>query len=138
MFEHFLAEYQRLRTPNPDILCNREIKFRQFVNYAESLGADYIATGHYARRERHETGVVIKKAADGNKDQTYFLQAVPQRQLQKCLFPLGDWLKTDVRQLAGELGLQNHRKKDSTGICFMVNALRRLPTPISKISPDPW
>lgn len=119
VFEHFLAEYQRLRTPNPDILCNREIKFRQFVDYAESLGADYIATGHYARRERHETGVVIKKAADGNKDQTYFLQAVPQRQLQKCLFPLGDWLKTDVRQLAGELGLQNHRKKDSTGICFI-------------------
>ena len=119
VFEHFLSEYQQLRTPNPDILCNREIKFRQFVDYAESLGADYIATGHYAKRDQDKTGFVVKKAADENKDQTYFLQAVPQQQLQKCLFPLGDWLKDDVRKLAQELGLQNHRKKDSTGICFI-------------------
>lgn len=119
VFEHFLEEYQRLRTPNPDILCNREIKFRQFVNYARSLGADYIATGHYARRNDGGAGVVVSKARDTSKDQTYFLQAVPQQQLQKCLFPLGDWLKSDVRKLAHELGLSNHRKKDSTGICFI-------------------
>ena len=72
VFEHFLSEYQQLRTPNPDILCNREIKFRQFVDYAESLGADYIATGHYAKRDQDKTGFVVKKAADDNKDQTYF------------------------------------------------------------------
>lgn len=119
VFAHFLDEYQRLRTPNPDILCNREIKFRQFVDYAQSLGADYIATGHYAKRDQTDGEFAVKKACDNNKDQTYFLQAVPKQQLQKCLFPLGDWLKSDVRKLAQELGLQNHRKKDSTGICFI-------------------
>lgn len=119
VFEHFLIEYRQLRTPNPDILCNREIKFRQFVDYAQTLGADYIATGHYVKRTEVQDTVLIEKGADGNKDQTYFIQAVPKQQLQKCLFPLGDWLKSDVRKLATELGLQNHRKKDSTGICFI-------------------
>ena len=119
VFEHFLVEYQKLRTPNPDILCNREIKFRQFVDYARTLGADYIATGHYVKRVENTDRVIIQKGIDASKDQSYFLQAVPKQQLQKCLFPLGDWRKSDVRALATELGLQNHRKKDSTGICFI-------------------
>lgn len=126
VFSHFLHEYQNWRTPNPDILCNREIKFEQFVRYAETLGADYIATGHYVRRstptERHEQqsdSLRILKGVDSNKDQTYFLQAVPKQKLARCLFPLGDWHKQDIRQVAQSLGLANHRKKDSTGICFI-------------------
>jgi len=119
VFEYFLVEYRKLRTPNPDILCNREIKFRQFVDYAQTLGADYIATGHYVKRIENTDGVIIQKGIDDSKDQSYFLQAVPAQQLQKCLFPLGDWLKADVRKLASKLGLKNHRKKDSTGICFI-------------------
>lgn len=116
VFAEFLEEYQRGRTPNPDILCNREIKFKQFVNYAERLGADYIATGHYAQMD--STGG-LRKAADANKDQTYFLQAVPQAQLAKCLFPLGELQKPAVRELAAKAGFANHGKKDSTGICFI-------------------
>jgi tRNA-specific 2-thiouridylase len=126
VFSHFLHEYQNWRTPNPDILCNREIKFEQFVRYAETLGADYIATGHYVRRstptEHHEQqsdSLRILKGVDSNKDQTYFLQAVPKQKLARCLFPLGDWHKQDIRQVAQSLGLANHRKKDSTGICFI-------------------
>jgi tRNA-specific 2-thiouridylase len=116
VFAEFLSEYKRGRTPNPDILCNREIKFKQFVDYADSLGADYIATGHYARMN---SAGQLHKAADGNKDQTYFLQAVPQAQLAKCLFPLGDLQKTAVREQAANAGFANHGKKDSTGICFI-------------------
>ena len=130
VFSHFLSEYQNWRTPNPDILCNREIKFEQFVRYAHTLGADYIATGHYVRRmpipsaDLHQqnsdsASVRILKGLDTNKDQTYFLQAVPQHKLAKCLFPLGDWQKSDIRNIAKQLGLPNHRKKDSTGICFI-------------------
>jgi tRNA-specific 2-thiouridylase len=130
VFSHFLEEYRNWRTPNPDILCNREIKFEQFVRYAETLGADYIATGHYVRRspiaegrvqspENLEESIKILKGLDNNKDQTYFLQAVPKGKLARCLFPLGDWQKPDVRRLAESLGLTNHRKKDSTGICFI-------------------
>ncbi|NCF76835.1 MAG: tRNA 2-thiouridine(34) synthase MnmA [Proteobacteria bacterium] len=130
VFSHFLEEYRNWRTPNPDILCNREIKFEQFVRYAETLGADYIATGHYVRRspiaegreqspENLEESIKILKGLDSNKDQTYFLQAVPKGKLARCLFPLGDWQKPDVRRLAESLGLTNHRKKDSTGICFI-------------------
>jgi tRNA-specific 2-thiouridylase len=130
VFSHFLEEYRNWRTPNPDILCNREIKFEQFVRYAETLGADYIATGHYVRRspiaegrvqspENLEESIKILKGLDTNKDQTYFLQAVPKGKLARCLFPLGDWQKPDVRRLAESLGLTNHRKKDSTGICFI-------------------
>ena len=122
VFEHFLSEYRRWRTPNPDILCNREIKFQQFVDYATSLGADYIATGHYVRRsgglDTHQPFKILK-GLDHNKDQTYFLQAVPNQQLEKCLFPLGDLEKTKVREIASDLGLANDKKKDSTGICFI-------------------
>lgn len=119
VFEEFLADYRAARTPNPDVLCNREIKFKQFVNYAERLGADYIATGHYARSRMDENGYHVLKGVDTNKDQTYFLQAVPAAQLARCLFPLGDWQKTDVRERARELGLHNAGRKDSTGICFI-------------------
>ena len=130
VFADFLAEYRQGRTPNPDILCNREIKFTQFVRYANSLGADYIATGHYARRD-HEPAIDenprdikadsprVLKGSDEGKDQTYFLQAVPAAKLASCLFPLGTWQKSAIRQVAEDLGLPNHRKKDSTGICFI-------------------
>ena len=119
VFEDFLTEYRASRTPNPDVLCNREIKFKQFVAYAERLGADYIATGHYARSSVDANGYHVLKGVDANKDQTYFLQAVPAAQLAKCLFPLGDWQKEDVRAEAEALGLHNHKRKDSTGICFI-------------------
>jgi tRNA-specific 2-thiouridylase len=100
-------------------LCNREIKFKQFVDYAEQLGGDWIATGHYARSSHDSNGFALLKAADLGKDQTYFLQAVPKAQLRKCLFPLGSWQKKDVRKLANRLGLHNYARKDSTGICFI-------------------
>ena len=131
VFSHFLEDYQNWRTPNPDVLCNREIKFEQFVKYAQTLGADFIATGHYVRRSpslmtgtesKDADGVEslkILKGLDNNKDQTYFLQAVPQHKLARCLFPLGDWQKEDIRRVAEQLKLPNHRKKDSTGICFI-------------------
>ncbi|NKB97793.1 MAG: tRNA 2-thiouridine(34) synthase MnmA [Pseudomonadales bacterium] len=117
VFEEFLAEYSRGRTPNPDVLCNREIKFKQFSAYADLLGADFIATGHYVKID-HD-GPTLSKAADPSKDQSYFLQAVPKQALQNCLFPLGDWLKDDVRNFATERGLHNAKRKDSTGICFI-------------------
>jgi len=120
VFAEFLREYSAGRTPNPDVLCNREIKFRQFVDHAASLGADRIATGHYARLETGPDGrVLLKKAIDTGKDQTYFLQAVPADKLSHCLFPLGGMRKADVRAIAREAGFLNHRKKDSTGICFI-------------------
>jgi len=123
VFTDFLHEYRAGRTPNPDILCNREIKFKQFINYAAQLGSPLIATGHYARSCGHDKGrernFKLLKARDKNKDQTYFLQAVPRTQLQKCLFPLGEWQKKDVRSYAKEHGLHNHDRKDSTGICFI-------------------
>ncbi len=119
VFEDFLLEYRASRTPNPDVLCNREIKFKQFVDYAQRLGADHIATGHYARSSGKGPDYHLLKGVDENKDQTYFLQAVPRAQLQKCLFPLGEWRKPDVRQHAKKLGLHNHARKDSTGICFI-------------------
>jgi tRNA-uridine 2-sulfurtransferase len=134
VFEQFLAEYAAGRTPNPDVLCNREIKFKQFADYAVSLGADLIATGHYARglwlggvadpaRALHDdpaaTAFRLLKGVDANKDQSYFLQAVPRPQLARCLFPLGELRKPEVRSLAEREGLHNHRKKDSTGICFI-------------------
>ena len=119
VFEDFLREYHAGRTPNPDVLCNREIKFKQFVNYAERLGADYIATGHYARSVIIDDEYHLLKGLDSNKDQTYFLQAVPLGQLRKCLFPLGDWQKHEVRAKAASMGLHNAQRKDSTGICFI-------------------
>ena len=121
VFEHFLAEYQAGRTPNPDILCNKEIKFRAFLDYALQLGADCIATGHYARRG--ETGAdgqaTLLRGRDGNKDQSYFLHAVAGAQIARTLFPVGDIEKPEVRRIAGELGLATAAKKDSTGICFI-------------------
>ncbi len=115
VFEEFLAEYAAGYTPNPDVLCNREIKFKQFADYAERLGADHIATGHYARIKDGR----LYKAVDTNKDQSYFLQSVPLARLQHCLFPLGELPKAEVRKQAHALGLANHAKKDSTGICFI-------------------
>ena len=119
VFEHFLHEYRAGRTPNPDILCNREIKFRAFLDHAQTLGADYIATGHYARLDYSSRPARLLRAADENKDQTYFLHAVPGERLDRVLFPLGDLDKPRVREIARERGFENHRKKDSTGICFI-------------------
>lgn len=119
VFSYFLDEYRRGRTPNPDVLCNREIKFGPFLQYAKALGADYIATGHYCGI-KHEKGVhYLLKAADQNKDQTYFLNQLSQNQLADVLFPLADMHKDEVRAIADRLGLVNARKKDSTGICFI-------------------
>jgi tRNA-uridine 2-sulfurtransferase len=107
------------------VLCNAEIKFKAFLDHALELGADWIATGHYARIRRRddrmtaESGCQLLKAADSSKDQSYFLYRLNQAQLARTLFPLGDWLKRDVRRLAHELGLPNHAKRDSTGICFI-------------------
>jgi tRNA-specific 2-thiouridylase len=119
VFESFLAEYKAGRTPNPDILCNREIKFNVFLDYARILGADLIATGHYARLLRSNGGVTLLKGLDTDKDQSYFLQAVSARQLKDCLFPVGELKKSHVRALAKEHNLVTHNKKDSTGICFI-------------------
>lgn len=119
VFKYFLDEYSRGRTPNPDVLCNREIKFGPFLQYAKALGADYIATGHYCG-VRHDNGVhYLLKAKDQNKDQTYFLNQLSQAQLADVLFPLQNTDKTEVRKIAAELGLANAKKKDSTGICFI-------------------
>ena len=119
VFETFLSELRAGRTPNPDVLCNREIKFRAFLDYALDSGADFIATGHYARIHRERGQVQLLKALDGNKDQSYFLYMLGQDQLCKALFPLGELVKTDVRRLAEEADLITHGKKDSTGICFI-------------------
>ncbi|MCJ8170811.1 tRNA 2-thiouridine(34) synthase MnmA [Atopomonas sediminilitoris] len=119
VFEHFLAEYKAGRTPNPDILCNREIKFKAFLDYALSLGADLIATGHYVRRRDVQGSSQLLKGLDGNKDQSYFLHAVGGEQIGKTLFPVGELEKPEVRRLAEEFGLATAKKKDSTGICFI-------------------
>ncbi|MEE4299615.1 MAG: tRNA 2-thiouridine(34) synthase MnmA [Pseudomonadales bacterium] len=119
VFEAFLAEYRAHRTPNPDVLCNREIKFQVFVEYAELLGAERIATGHYARLRRRDGRVELLRARDEAKDQTYFLHAVPGAQLARCEFPLGAMTKQEVRDVARRAGFHNHGKKDSTGICFI-------------------
>ncbi len=118
VFRHFLDEYRAGRTPNPDVLCNREIKFRAFLDHALDLGADCIATGHYARLSQGEPRRLLR-AADENKDQTYFLYMVPQAALARTLFPLGGLTKPQVRRIAEEAGFANWRKKDSTGICFI-------------------
>ncbi len=119
VFSEFLQEYSAGRTPNPDVLCNREIKFGPFLDYAKKLGADYIATGHYARVKRENGYTHLLKGVDGNKDQTYFLNALSQKQLECVLFPVGELDKSEVRKIAMENKLNTATKKDSTGICFI-------------------
>jgi tRNA-specific 2-thiouridylase len=119
VFEHFLAEYKAGRTPNPDILCNREIKFKAFLDYAMMLGADLIATGHYVRRRDIDGRTELLKGLDPNKDQSYFLHAVGGEQIAKTLFPVGELEKPEVRAIAEKYGLATAKKKDSTGICFI-------------------
>lgn len=125
VFEHFLAEYKAGRTPNPDILCNKEIKFKAFLDYALTLGADYIATGHYTRRSVNytnangDTVAQLLRGLDANKDQSYFLHAVGGDKIAKTLFPVGELEKPVVRQIAEEHDLITAKKKDSTGICFI-------------------
>ena len=119
VFAAFLADYRAGRTPNPDVLCNREIKFKVFLDYAAALGFETIATGHYARRSAPSQPFQLLRAVDDAKDQTYFLQAVPKGQLARCLFPVGHLAKAEVRRLARQAGLGVAEKKDSTGICFI-------------------
>lgn len=120
VFTYFLDEYKKGRTPNPDVMCNKEIKFKAFLDYALELGAEYVATGHYARVTRDENGVThMLRGIDNNKDQTYFLNQLSQEQLSKVMFPLGEMDKKEVRRIAEEADLATAKKKDSTGICFI-------------------
>ncbi len=119
VFSYFLREYQAGRTPNPDILCNSEIKFKAFLEHAMNMGADAIATGHYAQVREFDGRYQLLKADDSSKDQSYFLYRLNQAQLSKSMFPLGSLLKSKVRDIAEQHGLPNHAKKDSTGICFI-------------------
>lgn len=119
VFTYFLDEYKAGRTPNPDVMCNKEIKFKAFLDYAMKIGADYIATGHYARIERESGKVRLLRGLDDNKDQTYFLCQLSQEQLEKVLFPVGEYNKKDIRAIAEKHALKTAKKKDSTGICFI-------------------
>ena len=119
VFAEFLREYQAGRTPNPDVLCNAEIKFKAFLEHALRLGAEKIATGHYARVRERDGAYELLKGLDPAKDQSYFLHRLNQAQLSKTLFPVGELKKTEVRRIAAEIGLPNAKKKDSTGICFI-------------------
>ncbi|MFC4260396.1 tRNA 2-thiouridine(34) synthase MnmA [Marinobacter lacisalsi] len=122
VFEHFLSEYSAGRTPNPDILCNKEVKFRAFLDYAVTLGADFIATGHYTRQRPdpdHPDRAQLLKGLDNNKDQSYFLHAVSGERVARTLFPVGELEKPEVRRIAEAQGFVTHDKKDSTGICFI-------------------
>ena len=119
VFADFLREYSAGRTPNPDVLCNAEIKFKAFLDHAMSLGAGTIATGHYARVRERNGRFELLKALDHTKDQSYFLHRLNQAQLSRTMFPLGEIPKTEVRKIAAEIGLPNAKKKDSTGICFI-------------------
>jgi len=143
VFNYFLREYQAGRTPNPDILCNSEIKFKAFLDHAIQLGADVIATGHYAQVREVDGLFQLRKAADNSKDQSYFLHRLNQKQLSRAIFPLGKLLKSEVRTIAEQHGLSNYAKKDSTGICFIGERPfreflnRYLPTtPGQMITPD--
>lgn len=119
VFQIFLDEYKASRTPNPDILCNKEIKFRAFLDHAITLGADRIATGHYARTDTVDGKARLLRGIDQNKDQSYFLYTLNQHQLSHALFPIGEYQKEQIRQMAKDNGLTTHDKKDSTGICFI-------------------
>jgi tRNA-specific 2-thiouridylase len=119
VFASFLAEYRAGRTPNPDVLCNAEIKFKAFLDHAMAQGAERIATGHYARVDRRDGRMVLLKGVDPGKDQSYFLHRLTQGQLERTLFPVGGLRKSEVRRIAREAGLPNHAKRDSTGICFI-------------------
>ena len=119
VFSVFLAEYRKGHTPNPDVLCNREIKFREFLDFATDLGAELIATGHYARTRKQGKLTQLLKGSDPDKDQSYFLHQIPQEALARTVFPIGDLKKTEVRALARRLDLPNSARKDSTGICFI-------------------
>ena len=119
VFAHFLEEYQKCRTPNPDVLCNREIKFNVFLNFAETLGAEKLVTGHFANLGRQGDKVTLLRAKDENKDQTYFLYMLGQRALSRACFPVGGLLKCEVREIARKQGLPTSEKKDSTGVCFI-------------------
>ncbi len=119
VFEHFLAEYKAGRTPNPDILCNREIKFKTFLEHAEDLGATHIATGHYVRRGQQDNAWQLLRGVDTNKDQSYFLYTIGQDALSRTYFPVGELEKPRVRQIATDQNMHVDRKKDSTGICFI-------------------
>ena len=133
VFKHFLDEYSAGRTPNPDILCNKEIKFRAFLEHAKSLGAEKIATGHYVRTRKQDNKTQLLRGLDNNKDQSYFLHALNQYQLSHTLFPIGEFDKTEIRQLAKTHDLTTHDKKDSTGICFIGE--RRFSTFLEKYLP---
>ena len=133
VFQHFLDEYSAGRTPNPDILCNKEIKFRAFLEHAQSLGAEKIATGHYARTGLHNNKTQLLRGLDSNKDQSYFLHALNQHQLSHAMFPIGEFDKTHIRELAKNNHLLTHDKKDSTGICFIGE--RRFSTFLEKFLP---
>ena len=119
VFKYFLEEYRRGRTPNPDVLCNREIKFNVFLNFAETLGADKLATGHFAQLDERDGRFRLLRSADENKDQTYFLYMVGQRALSKAMFPVGGLTKPEIREIARQYGLPTSEKKDSTGVCFI-------------------
>ena len=119
VFRHFLDDYRAGRTPNPDLLCNREVKFQPFREHALRLGADFVATGHYARLEASPDGPVLGRSVTEDKDQTYFLALVARAHFERVLFPIGDLTKPQVREFARSAGLPNHRRKDSTGICFI-------------------
>jgi len=133
VFQHFLDEYSAGRTPNPDILCNKEIKFRAFLEHAQVLGAEKIATGHYARSKQVGDKTQLLRGLDSNKDQSYFLHALNQHQLSHAMFPIGEFDKADIRELANKHGLVTHDKKDSTGICFIGE--RRFSTFLEKYLP---
>ena len=119
VFKQFLSEHEKGRTPNPDILCNREIKFKSFYDYALKIGADFIATGHYAKVENDRGEAKLYRSKDIDKDQTYFLHEVSSKEFSKTIFPLSDIYKSEVRDIARELNLNIHSKKDSVGICFV-------------------
>ncbi|MCK4834288.1 MAG: tRNA 2-thiouridine(34) synthase MnmA [Gammaproteobacteria bacterium] len=133
VFQHFLDEYSAGRTPNPDILCNKEIKFRAFLEHAQSLGAEKIATGHYARTRENHGKTQLLRGTDSNKDQSYFLHALNQHQLSHAMFPIGEFEKSHIRELAKQNDLITHDKKDSTGICFIGE--RRFNTFLEKYLP---